>query len=63
MKWKGLILRGTRGEGGTGIVELRAEEFLRLRNEECSRDGREGFLKDILKKSSINEVVDSELHV
>ena len=44
-------------------MNLRAEEFLRLKNEECSRDGREEFLKDILKKISINETVDSERHV
>ena len=37
------------GEEGTGSGEQRAEEFLKLGNEECSRDGREGFLKDILK--------------
>ena len=45
---------------GTGSGELRGEEFLKLGNEEYSRDGREGFLKDILKKPSINEGVDSE---
>ena len=51
------------GEEGTGSGEQRAEEFLKLGNEECSRDGREEFLKDILKKPSINEAVDSERRV
>ena len=37
------------GEEGTGSGELKVEEFLKLGNEECSRDRREKFLKDILK--------------
>ena len=52
--------RNKEEEEGTGSEELRVEEFLKLGNEECSRDGREVFLKDILKKPSINEVMDSE---
>ena len=37
------------GEEGTENGEQRAKEFLKFGNEECSRDGREEFLKDILK--------------
>ena len=33
------------------------------RSEECSREGREEFLTDSLKKPSINEAVDSERRV
>ena len=40
---------------GTENGEQSAEEF----QKECARDRRRGFLKDILKKPSINEVVDS----
>ena len=45
------------------MVDLRVEEFLRFRSEECSRERREGFLKDNLKKLSINEAVVSERRV
>ena len=31
------------------VENQRAEEFLKFGNEECARDGRGGFLKDILK--------------
>ena len=48
--------------GSTG-VGLRAKEFLRLRSEECSREEREDFLKDNLRKPSINEAVVSERRV
>ena len=51
------------GEEGIGSGEQRAEEFLKLGNEEYSRDGGEEFLKNILKKLSINETVDSERRV
>ena len=44
---------------GTGNGEQRPEEFLK----ECARDGRGGFLKDILKKPSINKAVVSERRV
>ena len=37
------------GEEGTENGEQRAEEFLKFGNEEYARDGRGGFLKDILK--------------